>query len=144
MKKLIFTLLICGSTYSIFAQSETKIKKIKQMLELNGSANVSMQVIKTMLTQFEKLYPKVDKEVWEEFAKEIKAEDLIALIIPVYDKYYTEEDIDQLIVFYNSPIGKKVTETLPAISQESMVAGQAWGKQLAEKVIAKLKDKGYN
>jgi hypothetical protein len=144
MKKLIFTLLICGATYSTFAQSETKTKKIKQMLESNGTANVSMQVMKTMLTQFEKMYPKVDKQLWDEFAKELKAEDLITLIIPVYDKYYTEEDIDQLIVFYNSPIGKKVTETLPAISQESMIAGQAWGKQLAEKVLAKLKDKGYN
>ena len=144
MKKLLFTLLICGSAYSIFAQSETKTKKIRQMLELNGSTNASAQVMKTMLGSFEKMYPKVDKKIWEEFAKEIKTDDLIELVIPVYDKYYTEEDVDQLIVFYNSPIGKKVAETLPAISQESMVAGQAWGKQIAEKVVAKLKDKGYN
>jgi hypothetical protein len=143
MKKLIFTLFICGSSYSIFAQSDSKATKIRQMLELNGSLNVSKQVMKTILASFEKLYPKVDKQIWEEFAKEIKTEELIELVVPIYDKYYTEEDVDQLIVFYNSPIGKKVTETLPAISQESMIAGQAWGKQLAEKVIAKLKDKGY-
>ena len=96
-----------------------------------------------MIVTFQKTYPKVDQKIWDELANEIKAEDLIALMIPIYDKYYTEEDVDQLIAFYNTPIGKKSTEVLPAISQESMAAGQAWGRKIGEKIAQKLKEKGY-
>ena len=85
----------------------------------------------------------MDEKFWDDFAKEIKAEDLVNLIIPIYDKYYTEDDIDQLISFYNTPTGKKMIETLPIVTQESMTAGQAWGKLIGEKVIQQLTEKGY-
>lgn len=32
---------------------------------------------------------------------------------------------------------------MPQISQESMQAGQVWGKEIGEKVMRKLKQKGY-
>lgn len=34
-------------------------------------------------------------------------------------------------------------ETLPMVTQESMTMGQAWGKQIAEKVMRQLEEKGY-
>lgn len=145
MKKILITFLICG--FSIAASSQTstttKTEKIKQLLEMSGSAKLGVQVANSMISSFQKSFTNVDKKFWEEFAKEIKAEELINLIIPIYDKHYTEEDIDQLISFYNSPIGKKMVETLPVISQESMTAGQAWGREIGEKVMKQLKEKGY-
>jgi hypothetical protein len=65
------------------------------------------------------------------------------MVIPIYEKYYTETDINQLITFYNSPIGKKMIATMPQIMQESMTAGQSWGKQIRQRVLAQLKEKGY-
>ena len=64
-------------------------------------------------------------------------------MVPIYDKYYTEEEINQIIAFYNSPVGKKMISTMPLVMQESMAAGQAWGKQLAAKVAQELKENGY-
>jgi hypothetical protein len=63
--------------------------------------------------------------------------------VPIYDKYYTETDIDQLIEFYKSPVGKKMIEVQPQLTQESMLAGQTWGRQIAEKVMHRMKEKGY-
>jgi hypothetical protein len=127
----------------MFAQSSTKTDKIKKMLELTGSANLGVQVAKQMINTFKQSYSSVGDAFWDDFEKEIKAEDLMDLIIPIYDKHYTEEDIDQLIAFYNSPIGKKMTENLPIIMQESMAAGQTWGSKIAEKAIERLRQKGY-
>ena len=64
-------------------------------------------------------------------------------MIPIYDKYYTEDDIKQLTDFYQTPIGKKVISNTPLIMQESMQAGQSWGQKIGEKVIENLKVKGY-
>lgn len=145
MKKLIFTLLICGISLTTFSQttSSSKIDKIKKLMELSGSGKLGVQVVNNMIAVFKQTYTNVDQKFWDEFSKEIKAEDLVSLIVPIYDKYYTENDIDQLINFYNSPIGKKMIEILPQLTQESMAAGQAWGKMIGERVVQRLTDKGY-
>lgn len=143
MKKQIISILFCAFTLVGFAQNTTKIDKIRKMLELTGSAKLGKQVAQNMIASFKQSYTSVDQAFWDDFEREIKAEDLINLMLPIYDKYYTEEDIDQLIAFYNSPIGKKMTENLPMITQESMVAGQAWGKKIGEKAAERLRARGY-
>jgi hypothetical protein len=35
-------------------------------------------------------------------SKGSKAEDIVNLVIPVYEKHYSEQDIEQLIIFYKS------------------------------------------
>jgi uncharacterized protein len=65
------------------------------------------------------------------------------MIIPNYDKYYTMEEINKMIEFYQTPLGKKVISTMPQIMQESVQAGQSWGKEVGEKVYNSLKEKGH-
>ncbi len=145
MRTLIIIFLSCGLTINAFSQttSSSKSEKIHQLLELTGSGKLGVQVAKNMISTFRSSYSNVEQEFWDEFEKEIKAEDLVNLIIPIYDKHFTEEEIDQLIDFYNTPIGKKSIEVLPMITQESLIAGQKWGQQLGEKVVQRLRDKGY-
>lgn len=141
MKKSLLILSFCVLSLSANAQSTSKTEKINQLMELMGSGKMAIQMMNQMMDSFKSSYSKVNDTFWEDFKKEIKAEDITNMIIPIYDKHYTESDIDQLIAFYNSPIGKKMIATMPQVMQESMVAGQAWGKQISEKVIAKLKEK---
>lgn len=143
MKK---TLLITSFVLVSFlanAQDNSKREKIKHLLELTGSGKLGMQVMDQMMSSFKNSYSTVKQEFWDNFRKEINANDIENLILPVYDKYYTETDIDQLITFYNSPIGKKMINTMPLVMQESMKAGQNWGREIDEKVLARLKEKGY-
>ena len=142
MKKLTILLFICLASVSAFAQN-SKTDKLKQLLELQGSAEMGETVIKTMIEAYKKAYPKVDPKIWDEFTTEMKGNEMISLVIPIYDKYYTESDIDELIAFYKTPIGKKSIELMPVIMQESMAVGQEWGKKIAEKITKKLKEKGY-
>lgn len=68
---------------------------------------------------------------------------LINMILPVYQKHLTEADLKGIIAFYETPVGKKYAEKTLLITQESMLAGQEWGKKIGEKVTDKLRDKGY-
>lgn len=141
MKKSLLILSFCVLSLSANAQTTSKSQKINQLLELTGSGKMAIQMMNQMMSSLKTTHSKASEEFWADFKKEIKAEDITNMIIPIYDKYYTESDIDQLIVFYNSPIGKKMIATMPQVMQESMVAGQAWGKQIVEKIQAKLKEK---
>lgn len=141
MKK---SLLILGITILSFsANAQSKNEKIKQLLELTGSGKLGIQMMDQMISSFKNSYSAVNQEFWEDFKKEINPGDIENMILPIYDKYYTETDIDQLIAFYNSPIGKKLIATMPQVMQESVSAGQNWGRKIGEKVLARLKEKGY-
>lgn len=39
---------------------------------------------------------------------------------PLYDKYYTEEDLRAMINFYKTPTGKKTIDIMPQLLQESI------------------------
>ena len=142
MKKLAFTCLVCCLCTISYSQASKK-EKIEKLLDVTGSGKMGAQVVQSLVPSFQRAHPDVPQQFWDDFAKAVKPEDLVALMVPIYDKYYTEEDIDQIIAFYNTPVGKKMISTTPMVMQESMAAGQAWGKQLAAKVAQQLKESGY-
>lgn len=143
MKCISIILLLCGLTTIGFGQTDSKIENIKILLELTGAGKMGVQAADNMLTSFKTSYKEVPEQFWIDFKKELNPAALVNLMIPIYDKYYTEDDIKQLTDFYQTPIGKKVISNTPLIMQESMQAGQSWGQKIGEKVIENLKVKGY-
>ena len=75
-------------------QAQTKKEKVEQLLELTGSKRTMTQVAGTMLNSFKKVYSQVDESVWDKFLKGMNTDELIGMIVPTYDKYYTEEDFE--------------------------------------------------
>jgi len=95
---------------------------------------------------FKQQQSNVPKEFWDEFTVEVNKDainQLVKLVLPIYQKHLTEADLLGVIAFYETPSGKKFAEKTPLITQESMLAGQEWGKQIGQRVVDKLKDKGY-
>ena len=66
------------------------------------------------------------------------------MLIPIYDKHFSHNDIKELIQFYESPIGKKYLEATPSITQESYRAGEEWGNKIGLDIINELIRQGYN
>ncbi|SEP60484.1 DUF2059 domain-containing protein [Flavobacterium urocaniciphilum] len=143
MKKIFSIVLI---VFSVFTYSQnntnTKKEKIKQLVVLTGSGNLGVSIADNMIEIFKKNAPNIEDQFWNEFKKEIKPDDLVNLVVPIYDKHFTESEIDDLIKFYNTPVGKKMISKLPEIMQESMEVGQRWGEEIGEKALKKLKEKG--
>ena len=143
MKRISIILLLCVLATIGFGQTNAKIENIKKLLELTGAGKMGVQAAESMLNSFKTSYKEVPEEFWIDFKKELNPEALVNLMIPIYDKYYTDDDIKQLTDFYQTPIGKKVISNTPLIMQESMQAGQNWGQKIGEKVVENLKVKGY-
>lgn len=58
-------------------------------------------------------------------------DEIIELLVPVYDKYFTEDDLRMLLTFQNSDVGRKLQQVMPLIMQESMNALVAYVQQKA-------------
>ncbi len=127
--------LLCAFAPAAHADKKDDIRRL---LRLTGSGDLGKQVATQLLGTFKAQNPKVPQKFWDDFAKEIKAEDLIEMVVPIYDKHLSQEDIKAVIAFYETPTGKRFVKALPQLTQESMAAGQKWGMALAQKVVDKL------
>jgi hypothetical protein len=117
-----------------------KEKKIRRVLEITGTQRMMSQMAGQMIASFKKAQPNVPEEFWNRFEQKFGSDDLIDQLIPVYDKYYSRQDLDGLVAFYESPLGQKLLKTMPQVMADSMQIGQAWGKQKAEEVMKELKE----
>jgi uncharacterized protein len=140
---LALALLSVGPALAQQASAEdaaAKERDIRKLLELTGSAKLGQQMVAQMFEAFKQESSNVPSSTWDEMQKEFDAGSLIELIVPIYDKHLTHEDIKGLIVFYESPLGRKMTALLPAIAQESMEAGQQWGMEAAQRIQKRLEE----
>jgi hypothetical protein len=147
MKKLIISILFTSSVLFSFGQIEPAYKnKVKRLMEVSGGKDSYDAAILQMFTMFSQQYPDVPESFWSEFKVEfmnISTEELVTLISPVYARHLTSKDLDEIITFYQTPAGRKLSSSQGAITAESMSLGQDWGAILGEKVLKKLEEKGY-
>ncbi len=143
MKKiaLLSTLFIFSIT--TFSQTTATTGHIKSLLEITGSAKLGVQMMENMAATFKKSLPEVPDQFWKDFLAEAKPDTLIELLMPIYSKHFSDEEVLHLIEFYKTPLGKKVIEKMPLIAQESYAIGEVWGKKISEQVLKKLIEKGF-
>ena len=72
-------------------------------------------------------------EKFEKLQKEM-IDDLIKLMVPIYKKHFSEEELKQAIELYKTPIGLKIAEKNPVIAKESMQASMQWGMEFGNKI----------
>jgi hypothetical protein len=119
-------------------EQETGIRK---MMRLTGMINMIEQMTDQMVTSLKQGAPAgVPEEFWSRAReRRMKAEDLVARLIPIYAKYFSVEDLKAINAFYESPVGQRFVASMGPMTQENMKIGQAWGQEVSQKLIDDLK-----
>lgn len=116
-----------------------KRKEIERLLELIGMSKIMEEMLDQMLTNLKnKENLGIPEEFWTRFRKSADIRELINLMVPIYDKHYTMEDLKVMNAFYSSDAGKRMLATMPQAMNEGVQVGQKWGEALAAKVAAEL------
>lgn len=117
MKKvvLIFALALLSSLS--FAQEKPSREDVLNVIEKSG-ANGQMVAAKNQII------PMIPKEKQAAFLVEFDAviKKVIDKTIDVYIEEYTKADIKGMLDFYNSPVGKKISEKSQIIAEKSQAA----------------------
>jgi hypothetical protein len=144
MKKSILAVLalalLCAGPAMSQAGNAAKQQDIRKLMELTGAAKVGQQIAAQMIPMFKQSNPQVPQKFWDDVMKEFDTKSMIDLVVPIYDKHLTHDDVKGLIAFYQSPLGRKMTSVMPQIAQESMQVGQQWGMQIAQRVQKRLEE----
>jgi uncharacterized protein len=121
----------------------SKADDIRHLMEMTQAGQLSKQMMTQVFSVMKTTYPKVPSSFWDDFLELVDPDELIAMVVPVYDKFLTHQEIKDLIQFYETPTGRKLIAVMPQIMQGSMQAGQAWGADLVQRAKGRLKEKGY-
>jgi hypothetical protein len=73
--------------------------------------------------------------------------DLDSAIALVWARMFTEDELNQIAEFYNSPVGKKFVEMGPEIGATTIQTVDNWSSRVGEELLDKsreeLKKQGY-
>jgi len=125
MKKILLALAFMLAAQLTFAQDEAFKKDVLKVIELSGSS-AQMKMAKDQIL---KMIP-ADKQA--AFLVEFNASlpSYYDKLAKVYMDTYTKDDIKAMLAFYDSPIGKKITEKSGEIAEKGQVAAQEWAQGL--------------
>jgi hypothetical protein len=66
----------------------------------------------------------------------------------IYARHFSTEDLLALNAFYKTPLGQRLLQKLPTVTQETIVAGGKFGRSVGEdmekRMIEELRKKGVN
>lgn len=145
MTKTIF--IVIFTFFSIQINAQTVDRKIEKLLELDGTiSNIEKIITQTIEYQKQNNFG-VSDNYWEALEKKISKkslEELKQIVIPIYSKNYTENQIDNLIIFYSSETGKLIIEKQPIIMEELNLPLMQWSQNLGAYVIEEIENKGKN
>ena len=127
-----------------------KTALIKELLEITEVKKMSDNVMNTMLIQMDNSYPQIFSQMIKEagvpenkrgelekqfnysrlrFSQRFRevfqqrlnlGETIEQIYYPLYDKYFTGDELRNLILFYKSPVGEKFIKIMPELMQDAM------------------------
>lgn len=101
-------------------------KDIRKLMQLNGDIKVGDQLVMQVVNGLRAKLPRVPVDIWQRILKKVDTGGMVDPMVTVYAKHFTHEEIKGLVAFYESPFGKKLVATRPAISADIMKASQPW------------------
>lgn len=144
-----FVTALCGLVLTAFparAQDSTKqvapatATSARKLLAATGATKLMLGNLEAMIASQRQNNPQIPPAFWDAFLAHARRDTtrLLDLLVPIYASHLTQSELDELLKFYNSPIGQRLTAVQPQIFKESMAAGESWGELIARTISDSL------
>lgn len=110
-------------------------------------------VVETVKLRILQSNPNLQRDL-EAVAQDLKAQNEVRFnevhdqLARLYAQHFNEQELKDILVFYKSPLGKKMNEEEPKFTDQSMTFVQEWADKLAAEMIEKfragMKKKGHD
>jgi hypothetical protein len=150
-------LLLISVTASAQEVSPRKQALIDELHRVTQQEAAALEVVQTItpsfIAQMKRSFPTVPDETWKEagelFVGDFRSE------LPLFAKAgsefwarnFTESELEELITFYKTPTGQKLSQKRGELNMETRKAAQTWGgsvgRRAGEKVEQFIRSKGH-
>ena len=142
-------LSLIGASPAAHAADAAGIATAKQILTVTGATAVFSPLIAGVVEQARLLYlqqnPAFSKDLSEiaaQMRKDLQPRfsELTDEMAKLYADAFTDKEMKEILVFYQSPTGKKMLDVQPKLVDSSMNFAQDWANKLSEQVTAKMRE----
>ena len=132
------------------AASKEEVMKLLKVMRVNSQMTQMLNNMSTVVqtgaregflkkkpNATEKQLAALDKMMGSTF-QEFSADELIAEIIPVYQRNLTSEEVSSLVSFYNSPSGQKILDKMPKLTQDAMQVGVDYARKKMDAAMTRM------
>lgn len=88
---------------------------ILKFIDVFGTKSAMTENLKAMTESLPE-----DNPDYQKIKNGINVDEIIDRLVPVYSKYFSEEDLKEYIEFYSSPKGKKLIDAISKVMRESV------------------------
>jgi hypothetical protein len=143
------TTIVLAAAFAVAAPStssaqapgtDTGLGAARTLLKASGAVDAMLATMRANIPAQRQALPQVPAEFWTAFEGRLAKEAplLVDSIAAVYAHKFSVRELQEITAFYNSPIGRKLVQSQPAIIAESSAIGQRWGARIGEEVAKSL------
>jgi len=139
-----------GSANSAQSIDPAKEAAIRKMFEVMGTSKMMQQVLGAMSGNMKPMLmsslppggyrEKLADLFFQRFQSKVRVEQLLDIAVPIYDKYFSKEEVEGLTRFYQTPLGKKALSVLPQSLTEMQTASMKLGEKLGAEAMTEVLD----
>ena len=144
MKKFFFMATMCIAMLSLqptgtYAQETNNQYKetLYKMLDKSGGLESVKLMVPQLVNMMKQQTASQPDSFWEDFTKRWTKQlidKMVEGITPIYQKHLTLKDLEDILAFYNTPAGKKLSASTPAVAKEVMPIGQQLGTEIGRQM----------
>jgi uncharacterized protein len=146
-----------GAVLAQPAPSASAVATARELVETKGGSAMFDPVIISVVEQTKgallQTNPQLAKDLNDvsaqlrtEFAS--KRDELLGYAAKLYAERFSEQELKDMLAFYKSPLGRKMSNVEPQVLDQTFTYIQQWGQQVSEQVMnrfrAEMKKKGHN
>ena len=118
-------------------------KGVESAMQVSGEAQfvdiIGKNFIRKITQTIKRAQPDIDPKVFDLVEEECKAalkeeydikESYQPYFYPIYHRHFTFKEIKALIIFYKTPLGRKLVAVTPKLAGESIKAEKLWAQQI--------------
>lgn len=124
------------------ASAPPSASKVLQLFEVIHIGDALHQMNSQMAGVMAQTVPCVPASYWQGFIDAGSTRQVLEQMVPVYQSHFTAADVEGLLKFYRSPLGRKVIAEMPATMAEAATVGQQWGVKRRQQMLARLQQSG--
>ncbi len=135
-----------NNTHNVSSAKDSYSKLLDEFFLASGTFQGLEASVDPIIEMNKKRSKNIPEDAWPRI-KEIIADffknNIVEMYAPIYKKHISENELKEIIKFYESPAGKKLAEKNPAILTEAMAASEDLGQKLDKEISRVLASEGY-
>ncbi len=119
-------------------RTTTSDRLIDQVLNM-ATSQVTMLMIR-MKPEKKKEITEIMHKIASEMKSSRRKQELYEKIARIYARHFTVDEMNKLIAFYETPVGRKFIQKMPEVMLESQKAGMEWGRAVAQEMFRRARE----